>query len=101
MGAGSVRFASEYSQRRDSDISRWPGVYVHPGEFKPATSNVEEEGEAWIRYRDRYRRARLRYVRVRVHCRLPKAERRKKQREILVISDGYRRFCRRSWNGHC
>lgn len=101
MGAGSVRFASEISQRRDPDISRWPGVYVHPGEFKPATANVEEEGEAWIRYRDRYRRAGLQYKRTRAHCRLPKAERRKRQREILVISDGHCRFCCRSWDEHC
>lgn len=101
MGIGSVRFASEYSQRQDPDISRRPGVYIHPGEFKPATANVEEEGEAWIRYRDRYRRARVRHGRVQVHCRLPKAERRKRQRVILVMSNGRCRFCRSSWDEHC
>ncbi|KAF1930332.1 uncharacterized protein M421DRAFT_3408 [Didymella exigua CBS 183.55] len=78
----SVRFASEVSERRDIDISRWPGVYVHPGEFKPPTANVEDEGEAWIRFRDRYRR-------LQAHRHLPKAERRKRQREILVVSDGH------------
>lgn len=82
MGAGSVRFASKISERRERDISRWPGVYVHPGEFKPATANVEEGSEAWIRYRDRFRRARLRYKRVRERYRLPKVERRNRQREI-------------------
>lgn len=91
---GSVRFASETPIRRDPDISRWPGVYVHPGEFKLATANVEDEGEAWIRYRNRYRR-------LQAHRRLPKAERRKRQREILVVSDGHCRFCRCSWNEHC
>ncbi|KAF3033579.1 hypothetical protein E8E12_004943 [Didymella heteroderae] len=65
---GSVLFASEVYERQDPDIRRWPGVYVHPGEFKPAAANVEGEGETWIRYRDRYRR-------LRAHCRLPKAER--------------------------
>lgn len=78
---GSVRFASEVSFRRDPDISRWPGVYVHPGEFKPAASNVQDDGEAWIRYRDRYRR-------FRAHRRLPKAERRQRQLEFLEVSNG-------------
>lgn len=74
----SVRFASQVFERRDPDISRWPGVYIHPGEFKPVTANAEDEGEAWIRYRDRYRR-------LRAHRQLSKAERRKRQREIVVV----------------
>lgn len=86
---GSVRFAGEVSVQRKPDISRWPGVYVHPGEFKPAGSDNQEDGEAWMRYRDRLRR-------LQTFHRLPKVERRKRQREILVVSNGHCRFCRRS-----
>lgn len=88
---GSVRFASEASVQQDPDINRWPGVYVHPGEFKPATANVEEDGEVWVRYRDRYRR-------LQAHRHLPKAERRKRQREIVVVSNGHCRFCKRTYS---
>lgn len=84
---GSIRFASEASVRRDSDISRWPGVYIQPGEFKPATANVQEDAETWIRYRNRYRR-------LQAHRRLPKAERKRRHQEILATLDGRCRFFR-------
>lgn len=82
-----VRFASEVFVQRDADISLWPGVYVYPGEFKPAIANVAEDGEVWIRYRNRYKR-------LQAHRRLPKAERRKKRREILKLPDVHHRFRR-------
>ena len=86
---GGVRFASDTVVPQDSDISCWPGVYVHPGKFKSPTASVDENGEVWVRYRNRYRRLQA------LH-RLPKAERRKREREFLVISNGHCRFCRRS-----
>lgn len=91
---GRVRFASETTVPRNPDISRWPGVYIHPGDFRPATANVKDEGEAWIRYRNRYRR-------LQAHRHLPKAERRRRQREIVFVTDGHCRFCRCSWNERC
>ena len=84
----SVRFASEVSDRQDTDISCLPGVYVHPGEFRPATSNVAGDGDAWPRYRNRYKRLQA------YRC-LPKAERRKRRLEVFGFSDGHRRFRRR------
>jgi hypothetical protein len=82
---GSMRFASEASFQQDPDISRWPGVYVHPGKFKPAAAKVQDDGEAWIRYRNRYRR-------LQAHRRLPKHDRRQRQREKLFVSAGHCRF---------
>lgn len=82
-----VRFSSEAFVYRDIDISRWQGVYVHPGDFKPAVANVAEDGEAWIRYRNRYRR-------LKAHRRLPRVERRKRPKRLLKYPDGHRRFRR-------
>lgn len=82
-----VRFASEIIIQQDPDISHWPGVYVNPGDFRPAAANVGEDREAWIRYRSRYKR-------FQTHRHLPRAERRRRRWEILGFPDGHRRFRR-------
>lgn len=56
---GKIRFSSNTRFPPQSDLSRLPGVYVVPGEFKAATDRPEEL-EAWERLRDRTRRLRTR-----------------------------------------
>jgi hypothetical protein len=53
----SVRFSDKasVSDRIERDFSRWPGVYVHPGQFRHAADRPEDQ-DAWKRCRDRYRR---------------------------------------------
>jgi uncharacterized protein (DUF885 family) len=57
---GSIRFAESTHLPPESDFSQWPGVYVHPGTFKPA-SDRPRTPEACERYRDRLKRLKQLY----------------------------------------
>jgi hypothetical protein len=43
---GSIRFSEGARLPPESDFSRWPGVYVHPGTFKHTADRPRDE-EAW------------------------------------------------------
>lgn len=55
----SVRFSHDTSHHSEADFSLWPGVYVHPGQFKHASDKASEE-EAWQRCRTRLKRLKAR-----------------------------------------
>jgi hypothetical protein len=56
-----VRFAEP--AHTPPDYSRWPDVYVHPGEFKSVLDRPRlDDLEAWERYRDRFRKLPGRYI---------------------------------------
>ena len=79
---GSVRFSNNVWTRLDPDVSRWPGVYVHPGKFLSAADRPKEP-DAWMRYRDRFQR-------LKTHVREKRAQ---KARTPLA---GKRRWLRRT-----
>jgi hypothetical protein len=58
---GSIRFSERAHLPLEKDFARWPGVYVHPGEFKSVLDRPRPDDlETCERYLDRFRRLSIR-----------------------------------------
>jgi len=70
-----VRFSQDSNIGSEANFSRWPGVYVHPGNFVHAADRPKDE-EAWQRCRNSFRRLKARVRKKRAERTDPHGKRR-------------------------